>query len=123
MSKLAFITIDSKDPGSIAKFWEQVLGWKVTYSDDIGAMLENPVNLENGEKFPPILFYKNPDEMKVKNRLHFDIRPENQDEEVARIESLGGKRVEIGQSADPATTWVVMIDPEGNHFCVLKSEP
>ena len=60
--------------------------------------------------------------MKVKNRLHFDIRPETQDEEVARIESLGGKRVEIGQSADPATTWVVMIDPEGNHFCVLKSE-
>jgi len=54
--------------------------------------------------------------------MHFDLRSDDQEAEVARIETLGGKRIEIGQSADPATTWVVMVDPEGNEFCLLKSE-
>ena len=121
MIKIGYIVIDCKEPASIAKFWEQVLGAKVTFADETGAMLENPVNLENGDKFPPILFYKNLDAKVVKNRLHFDLTPDDQAAEVLRIEGLGGKRIEIGQSTDPATTWVVMADPEGNEFCVLKS--
>lgn len=121
MLKIGYIVIDCKEPATIAKFWEAVLGGKVTYSDATGAMLENPIKLENGDKFPPILFYKNPDEKVVKNRLHFDLTPDDQATEVARIEALGGRRIEIGQSADPATTWVVMADIEGNEFCVLKS--
>lgn len=32
---------------------------------------------------------------------------------------LGAKRIEIGQSASPERTWVVMVDPEGKQFCVL----
>ena len=122
MLKIGYITIDCKDPASIAAFWEAVLGWKLSFVDETGAMIENSVKLEDGEKFPPILFYKNPDEKVVKNRLHFDLTPEDQATEVARIEALGGKRIEIGQSADPATTWVVMADIEGNEFCVLKSK-
>ncbi len=122
MAKIAYITIDCKNPEALAKFWESVLGWKVTYVDETGAMIENSMKLEGGEKFPPILFYKNPDEKVVKNRLHFDLRPDDQDAEVLRLESLGARRIEIGQSADPATTWVVMADIEGNEFCVLKSE-
>ena len=122
MLKIGYVVIDCKDPATISAFWEKVLAWKVTYSDDTGAMLENPTKLEDGEKFPPILFYKNPDAKVVKNRLHFDLTPDNQSNEVARIESLGGKRIEIGQSADPNTTWVVMSDIEGNEFCVLKEK-
>jgi predicted enzyme related to lactoylglutathione lyase len=121
MIKIGYIVIDCKEPASIAKFWEEVLGAKVTFADETGAMLENPVNLENGDKFPPILFYKNPDAKIIKNRIHFDLTPDDQAAEVLRIEGLGGKRIEIGQSADPATTWVVMADLEGNEFCVLKS--
>ena len=122
MLKIGYITIDCKEPAVIAAFWESVLGWKVTYSDETGSMIENPTQLGDGEKFPPILFYKNPDQKVVKNRIHFDLTPQDQATEVARIEALGGKRIEIGQSADPATTWVVMADIEGNEFCVLKSQ-
>ena len=122
MLKIGYITIDSKDTLAISKFWAAVLGWEVTYGDETGAMLENPTKLEDGAKFPPILFYKNPDEKVIKNRMHFDLQPDDQAAEVSRIEGLGGKRIEIGQSADPATTWVVMADPEGNEFCVLKSQ-
>jgi predicted enzyme related to lactoylglutathione lyase len=54
-----------------------------------------------------------------KNRLHLDLRPDDQAAEVARLEKLGAQKIDIGQSAEPACTWVVMADPEGNEFCVL----
>ncbi len=55
----------------------------------------------------------------VKNRLHLDLRPDDRDAEVARLEALGAARVEIGQQGDES--WVVMADPEGNEFCVLRA--
>ena len=122
MIKLGYIVIDCKEPATLAKFWEEVLAGKVTFADETGAMLEYPVNLENGDKFPPILFSKNPDSKLAKNRMHFDLSSDDQTAEVTRIEALGGKRIEIGQSANPATTWIVMADIEGNEFCVLKEK-
>ena len=65
-----------------------------------------------------ILFLEVHDERKVKNRLHLDLRPDDQDAEVARLEELGAKRIDIGQG--PEVTWVVMADPEGNEFCILR---
>jgi hypothetical protein len=39
---------------------------------------------------------------------------------VQRLEQLGAVRVDIGQRD---VSWVVMADPEGNEFCVLRSRP
>jgi hypothetical protein len=50
--------------------------------------------------------------------VHFDLRPDDQRAEVQRLENLGARRVEIGQHDVP---WIVMADPEGNEFCVLRS--
>jgi hypothetical protein len=36
---------------------------------------------------------------------------------VARLEALGARRVDIGQDD---VSWVVLADPDGNEFCVLK---
>jgi len=55
----------------------------------------------------------------VKSRVHFDLRPDlDQQVEVARLEDLGASRIDVGQLD---TTWVVMADLEGNEFCVLRS--
>ena len=54
----------------------------------------------------------------AKNRVHFDLRPDDQPAEVRRLEALGARCIDIGQ-AD--VTWVIMADPEGNEFCVLRS--
>lgn len=55
----------------------------------------------------------------TKNRVHFDLRPDvDQGMEVRRLEGLGASRVDVGQVD---ATWVVMADPEGNEFCVLRS--
>ena len=53
-----------------------------------------------------------------KNRVHFDLRPDDQAAEVKRLEALGARHTDVGQVDVP---WVVMADPEGNEFCVLRS--
>jgi hypothetical protein len=58
-----------------------------------------------------------PEGKAAKNRLHLDLRPDDQAAEVERLLMLGATRVDIGQGAP---TWVVLADPEGNEFCVLR---
>jgi predicted enzyme related to lactoylglutathione lyase len=119
---LQCITVDAHNPKALAEFWAEVLGWSVGEDgDDIGYWIERELNDPNNTGFPDILFLKVPDSKVIKNRLHLDLRPDNQEVEVARLEKLGAKRIEIGQSDDADTTWVVMADLEGNEFCVLSA--
>lgn len=119
--RLQCITIDCHDPRALAEFWSAVLDWEITDADDEGVVIELLDGSPAQGLIPDILFYKNPDKKTVKNRMHFDLRPTDQAAEVARLEALGAKRIEIGQSVDVGTTWVVMADPEGNEFCILKA--
>ena len=68
---------------------------------------------------PDLLFLRVPEEKSGKNRLHIDLRPVDQAGEVARLEGLGARRVDVGQGPD--VTWVVLADPDGNEFCVLRA--
>lgn len=119
--KLQCVTIDCHDPRMLAEFWTAALNWTITDADDEGVVIELLDGSPAQGHIPDILFYKNLDKKTVKNRMHFDLRPIDQAAEVARLESLGAKRIEIGQSEDQGTTWVVMADPEGNEFCILKA--
>ena len=73
--------------------------------------------LEEDGVSPDILFLRVPEGKAVKNRLHLDFRPDDQAAEVARLEGLGARRVDIGQGDQ---SWVVLADPDGNEFCVLR---
>ena len=53
-----------------------------------------------------------------KNRLHLDPRPKDQAVAVGRLEKRGARR---GTGSDAA--WIVMTDPDGNEFCVLRATP
>jgi predicted enzyme related to lactoylglutathione lyase len=118
---LQCITVDAHNPKALAEFWAEALGWKIGEDvNEIEVWIERELGDPNKTGFPDILFLKVPDSKVVKNRLHLDLRPDDQDEEVARLEKLGAKKIDIGQSTDPDTTWVVMADPEGNEFCVLR---
>jgi predicted enzyme related to lactoylglutathione lyase len=119
--RLQCITIDAENPKRLADFWAAALDWKITYEDEIEVSIELLDGSPEVGRIPDLLFIKVPDKKGVKNRLHFDLRPEDQLAEVARLEALGAKKVEIGQSENPDTSWVVMADPEGNEFCVLRT--
>jgi predicted enzyme related to lactoylglutathione lyase len=120
MLRIQCLTIDSRDPHALAAFWSQALSWPLTDEGDNEVFIECPA--EPGTvPYPDILFLRVDDAKSNKNRLHLDLRPDDQAAEVARLESLGATRIEIGQSAEPDATWVVMADPEGNEFCVLRA--
>jgi hypothetical protein len=119
---LQSLTVDAHNPKAQADFWAEVLGWSVGEDgNEFGYWIERELNDPNKRGFPDILFLKVPDSKVIKNRLHLDLRPDNQAAEVARLERLGAKKIEIGQSDDADTTWVVMSDLEGNEFCVLSA--
>jgi hypothetical protein len=112
--RLQNIVVDCHDPERVARFWSQALGLP----------LQGPLDgerwLEPGGDQPDILFLEVPEAKSVKNRVHLDLRPDDQSAEVARLISLGARHVDIGQRD---VTWVVLADPEGNEFCVLRPRP
>lgn len=120
MLRIQCVTIDSHDPAALGRFWSEALAWPLTEHSADEAYIECPA--APGEvAYPDLLFIKVPDVKTVKNRMHICLRPTNQATEVARLEELGARTIDIGQSAEPQATWVVMADPEGNEFCVLRA--
>ena len=117
--RIQCVCFDSNDPDSTGTFWEQALGWRRTHSDPNEVVLEPPEGSPLNDVVPDILFLRVPEGKTVKNRLHLDLRPKDQAVEVARLEDLGARRISVGQGED--ATWVVMADPEGNEFCVLRA--
>ena len=119
--RLQCITVDAQDPLALAQFWAEALGWKIGEDiNEIEVWIERELGDPQNTGFPDILFLKNSTPKNGKNRLHLDLRPDDQAAEVARLEKLGAKQIDIGQSAEPTCTWIVMADPEGNEFCVLR---
>jgi hypothetical protein len=117
--RIQCVCIDTADPSPLATFWEQALGWRRTYDEPDEVCIEPPQGSREEGVVPDLLFLKVPDTKTVKNRLHIDLRPEDQAAEVERLEHLGAKRADVGQGSD--VTWIVMADPHGNEFCVLKA--
>ena len=117
--RIQAITADATNPRVIAAFWEQALGWRRTYDTDDEVVLEPPAGSRQDGVAPDLLFIRVPEGKQVKNRWHLDLRPDDQAAEVRRLEELGAARIDIGQGDD--VTWVVMADPDGNEFCVLRA--
>lgn len=112
------VVVDCADPKAQAYWWAEALGHTVVYEAEdevaiIGGTKEEP-------KFPGLCFVRVPDGKTVKNRLHIDLNPDDQAAEVARLEALGARRVDVGQGE---VRWVVLADPEDNEFCVLTARP
>jgi hypothetical protein len=113
------VCIDSQDPGPLARWWAELLGWRITLDEDDEVALEPPEGSPEDGVSPDLWFARVPEAKAVKNRLHIDLRPDDQSAEVARAEAMGARRVDVGQG--PAVSWVVLADPEGNEFCILRA--
>jgi len=116
--RIQCLCVDTADPARLAGFWESALGWRRTHQQDDEVALEPPAGSKEDGVVPDLLFVRVPDNKARKNRLHLDLRPRDQYAEVARLELLGASRADVGQGPD--VSWVVMADPDGNEFCVLR---
>ena len=113
--RMGAIVADCHDPGPVARFWAAALDWVISRETDPEWTVEPRAGTRDDCVVADLLFIKVPEDKQVKNRLHFDLRPEDQAAEVSRLEALGATRVDVGQGDQP---WVVLADPEGNEFCV-----
>ncbi len=122
-SFISHTTVDCANAYELSEWWKQLLGY-VDLPDDpnepghVECLIQRP---DGGHQ---LLFIEVPDAKQVKNRLHFDLRPEERtrDEEIAWALSIGATQFEDHRDIHgPGTGWVVLQDPEGNEFCILRS--
>ncbi len=116
-NRITSLCIDAADPARLADFWCAVLDWQILERADYGIT----IGPEPGAR-AAIDFLRVPDGPKLaKNRLHLDINPTDRDQaaELERLLEIGARQVDIGQG-EP--TWFVLSDPEGNEFCLLRSQ-
>jgi predicted enzyme related to lactoylglutathione lyase len=107
------LVIDARDPRSLARFWAAVLDQQVLFEADDEVIVGS-----DEHRYPGLCFVPVPEHKTIKNRLHIDLDPDDRDAEVERIIALGARRADVGQGPD--VSWVVLADPEGNEFCVLR---
>lgn len=128
-SRLTEISLDCHDPDLLAAFWTAALDWVVLDREpglvEIGPARSEDQGLLDAVRsgpVPPTMFLAAVEEGKVvKNRMHLDLSPVDcsREEEVERLLALGATRADVGQTGEES--WVVLADPEGNEFCVLRS--
>jgi catechol 2,3-dioxygenase-like lactoylglutathione lyase family enzyme len=116
-------TIDCHDAFALSSFWAQVLGFTHVPDDpnepgDEECMIIDPAGRQK------VLFIQVPEAKRVKNRVHFDLVPTDRtrDEEIGRVLTLGATPLDDRRQLD-GTGWLVLADPEGNEFCILRSDP
>lgn len=123
-SRFTEIVIDCHRPRELAEFWCAVLDYEIIDVQDhfieISGWRPTAETIRERVSPPTLLFVRVPESKSLKNRLHIDVSPidRGRDEEVERLLALGARHVDIGQGEQ---SWVVLADPEGNEFCVLRS--
>jgi hypothetical protein len=120
-SYISHTSIDCHHAYALSEWWKQVLEYvdnpeDPNEPDHIECWIQRP---DGGH---PLLFLEVPEDKQVKNRIHFDLMPTagRRDEELARLLELGATEVD-DRRLDDGRGWVVLADPEGNEFCILRN--
>lgn len=121
--------IDCRDHSAQAQWWAEVLDWRLIVDEEEGAVVippwleAEPMTVREWNRGNPgLVFVPVSEDKTLKNRLHLDLAAhvdDDRDAEIARLERMGARRAEVGQSGEEP--WTVLTDPEGNEFCVLES--
>ncbi|MTV26186.1 VOC family protein [Nitriliruptoraceae bacterium ZYF776] len=121
VSRVSHTTIDADDAYVLSQWWKGVLGYTDVPGDpnepgDEECMIVDP---RTGHR----LLFIEVDELRAPDgRIHLDLAPEDRtrDEEIERVLGLGA--VEVADRRRPdGTGWMVLADPAGNRFCIVRS--
>lgn len=123
-SRISHTTLDCTDAYTLSGWWKGVLGYTDVPGDPNEPGHEECMILDPTTDHR-VLFIEVPDPTPGKNKVHFDLRPTDctQQEEVDRLLAVGAALATDHRGLyGPGTGWVTLADPEGNLFCVLKSD-
>lgn len=128
MARITDVVFDCRHPASLARFWAATLeGYAVAPYDDAELARLRSIGIEDPEDDPSVLvegprgqlrlwFQKVPEAKVAKNRVHLDLGCDDFAAELDRLEHLGAIRTSVSE----AESLLVLTDPEGNEFCLLK---
>jgi hypothetical protein len=122
-SFISHTTVDCADAYTLSEWWKPVLGY-VDLEGDPNEPGHEECMIRDPETGHLVLFIEVPDTKAVKNRMHFDLMPREgtRDEELTRLLEHGAVVVhDLRGEWGSGTGWVVLADPEGNEFCILRS--
>ncbi|MBB5786927.1 VOC family protein [Jiangella mangrovi] len=123
MAALREIVVDCENAPGLARFWAAVLdGYDVLPYDDaeierlagLGFTPETDPTVGVGGPGPTLFFQQVPEPKSVKNRVHLDVEAPDRAAEVDRLVALGASVHSVHDR------WTVLLDPEGNEFCVSQ---
>ncbi|XVU23946.1 VOC family protein [Actinoplanes sp. CA-054009] len=119
-SYVSHTTVDCADAYALSRWWQAVLAYSED-PDDPNEPGHEECMIYSADRRHRLLFIEVPDAKRVKNRIHLDLRPTEgtRDAELARLTALGATVVADRRHPD-GTGWVVLADPEGNEFCILR---
>ena len=121
-SYVSHTTVDCTDAYALSRWWQAVLAYSED-PDDPNEPGHEECMIYSADGRHRLLFIEVPDAKQTKNRIHFDLRPAHgtRDAELARLSDLGATVVADRRNPD-GTGWVVLADPEGNEFCIVRSD-
>src|SRR3954471_655456 len=120
---ISHTTIDARNAYELSEWWKPVLGY-VDIEGDPNEPGHEECMIRDPETGHQVLFIEVPDPVKGKN-WHFDLRPRERDRdaEVEWLRSYGATQVADHRGIyGEGSGWVTLADPEGNQFCILRSE-
>ncbi len=105
------IVFNCRDPAALASFWSAVTGRPIIVTTERWAALAPFDGLK-------IAFQKVPEEKSGPNRLHVDFEADDEEAAAREVEALGATWLRV--SDKPHDPYVVLADPEGNEFCIVR---
>ena len=119
---ISHTTFDSLDAYAMSVFWGKVLGFTED-PEDPNEPADKECMIGSADGSQRLLFIEVSDVKQVKNRLHLDLQPahDTRDQELQRLLGIGARSVDDRRRPD-GSGWVVLADPEGNEFCILRSD-
>ncbi len=121
-SRVSHTSINCVNAFELSEWWKQLLGYTDVPGDpneagDDECMIVDP---RTGHQ---LLFIEVEDVQASDGRMHLDLAPidRSRDDEIRRALALGAREVADRRNAD-GTGWMVLADPAGNLFCIIRSD-
>jgi hypothetical protein len=108
------VVLDCLDADTLSDFWAAALGFRRGPFGAPYVRLRDPAG-----RWPDLLLQQVPEPRPGKNRMHLDMQVLDPDAEVNRLTALGAT-ILVPAHDDEGFLTVVMADPEGNEFCMIR---